>query len=432
MTPRLLRLTAVLAGALAGPSVLVAAGPASLHPVLEAQAVLESAATAYRKGDYERAAGDFERAAALNPASLRTRYNLACAYALTGRHEEALDLLEPLVQARVDYGIAREEDFVALHSHARFQRLLADLEERLAAVSTSERLFTLEAGIIPEGIAYDEATGRTFVGSMRTGEIHAVSDDGEAESFATLDEGRRLAALGLRVDARRQLLWSVGAPLEVTAGHAFASDARSAVFAFDLDSGVLEARHEADPALGNLEDLVLARDGSVYISGERPGVLRAGGEIIEPLQTDPAIVGGNGIALSPDGGTLLIASYPAGIAAVHLESGAARFLASPSEQPLYGIDGLYIHGNDLIAVQNGVTPWRLVRLSLDAGLTAVTGTQLLEFAHPDIVTATTGTIRGNRVRYVGREAAPASVPDSLPAALLPLSGRTVILSAPLD
>jgi sugar lactone lactonase YvrE len=390
MTASLLRLTAVLAGALAASWFLAEARATPLHPVLEAQAVLDNAATAYREGDYERAAGALERAAALNPASLRTRYNLACTYALTGRHEEALDLLGRLVQARVDYGIAREEDFAALRSHARFQRLLAELEERLAPVSTSERLFTLKAGIIPEGIAYDEATGRTFVGSMRTGEVYAVSNDGEAAPFAALDEGRRLAALGLRVDARRHLLWSVGAPLDVTEGQDAASGARSAVFGFDLESGILEARYEADPALGNLEDLVIAPDGSLYLSGERPGVLRAGGEVVEPLRTDPAIVGGNGIALSADGGTLFVASYPVGIAAVHLESGAARFLASPSEQPLYGIDGLYVRGNDLIVVQNGVTPWRLVRLSLDAGLTAITGARLLEFAHPDIVTATTG------------------------------------------
>jgi hypothetical protein len=41
-------------------------------------------------------------------------------------------------------------------------------------------------------------------------------------------------------------------------------------------------------------------------------------------------------------------------------------------------------------------------------------------------------IDGDRLRYVGREAAPAGPPDPLPAALLPLSGSTVILSAPLD
>ncbi len=39
----------------------------------------------------------------MNPSSYATRYNLACGYARTGQADKALELLEQLVDARVDF-----------------------------------------------------------------------------------------------------------------------------------------------------------------------------------------------------------------------------------------------------------------------------------------------------------------------------------------
>ena len=52
-------------------------------------------------------------------------YNLACGYALTGRGEEALDLLEQLVDRGADFGMAHDHDFEAIRDTPRFRSLLA-------------------------------------------------------------------------------------------------------------------------------------------------------------------------------------------------------------------------------------------------------------------------------------------------------------------
>lgn len=77
-----------------------------------------------------------------------------------------------------------------------------------------------EHALIPEGIALDAGTGRLFFGSMRTGEVFAVDRHRQVSRFATVEhEGRKLAAIGMTVDAGRGLLWVVGTQFFLTEGY---------------------------------------------------------------------------------------------------------------------------------------------------------------------------------------------------------------------
>ena len=54
-------------------------------------------------------------------------YNLACGYALTGRREESLVLLQRLAERGSDYGAAHDGDFDSLRADPRFVAILARL-----------------------------------------------------------------------------------------------------------------------------------------------------------------------------------------------------------------------------------------------------------------------------------------------------------------
>ena len=84
------------------------------NPVAEAQIHQREATQAYQAGGYEGFTRSLEIALELNPASFATRYNLACGYARTGRDEDALNLLEELTKAKVDFGMARDPDLATL------------------------------------------------------------------------------------------------------------------------------------------------------------------------------------------------------------------------------------------------------------------------------------------------------------------------------
>jgi thioredoxin-like negative regulator of GroEL len=94
---------------------LLASHPAAAQAdAAAAQEHLRAASEAYREGDLEGLTAALETAAELNPFSLYTRYNLACGYARTGRDAEALDILQGLVAARVDFGMADDEEMTRI------------------------------------------------------------------------------------------------------------------------------------------------------------------------------------------------------------------------------------------------------------------------------------------------------------------------------
>ncbi len=411
---------------------LPAAAPGGT-PVADSQQHLREAAEAYRAGDYEQFTQSLETAYSLNPGSYYTRYNLARAYALTGQADAALDTLEQLADARVDFGIAGEAALASLRELPRFTELVTELAANTQPMLSSTPYFTFdELALIPEGIALDAGTERLFFGSMRTGEIFVVDRYRQITRFATVEhEGRKLAATGMAVDTTRGLLWVVGTQFFLTEGFDADAPAYSGVFGFDLDTGALVQKLLRDDVTNGFNDVTVGHDGSLYLSGGAVGIVRDDADTIELLALDSEVFGSNGITVTPDGGHLLASSYPSGIAVISLADGAVHYLEAPDDLPLYGIDGMYWHNGDLIAVQNGVRPWRLMRMKLDAGLAAITGATTLEFGNP-ASTPTTGAISGDVIHHIGEGPAAEHVPPHLPDNMAPYMGKTVIMTTPLD
>jgi hypothetical protein len=65
-----------------------------------------------------------------------------------------------------------------------------------------------------------------------------------------------------------------------------------------------------------------------------------------------------------------------------------------------GIDGLYRVGDDLVGVQNGVEPYRVVRLHLGPGGERIASAEVLERARPDYAEPTLGVVVDGALYYV--------------------------------
>jgi len=96
------------------------------HPEHANAAALGATALA-RLGETARARDWVSLALSLDPDDLLTQYNAACAYALIGEAETAIDLLEravPQVRGRLRTRSRHDSDLDSLRSHPRFQVLL--------------------------------------------------------------------------------------------------------------------------------------------------------------------------------------------------------------------------------------------------------------------------------------------------------------------
>jgi adenylate cyclase len=96
------------------------------HPEHANAAALGATALA-RLGETARAGDWVSLALLLEPDDMLTLYNAACAYALIGEAETAIDLLErtvPRVRGRLRKRVRHDSDLDSLHAHPRFQALL--------------------------------------------------------------------------------------------------------------------------------------------------------------------------------------------------------------------------------------------------------------------------------------------------------------------
>jgi sugar lactone lactonase YvrE len=187
--------------------------------------------------------------------------------------------------------------------------------------------------------------------------------------------------------------------------HAAGDSGRAAVLAFDLRTGRPAGRYEVEPdgATHVVGDLTVARDGRVYATDSRaPVIYRVplDGDTLERFAESDLLLSAQGLVLAPDERTLYVADYARGILRVDLRSRAVALLEAADTALVLGIDGLSRHGAELIGIQNGVTPHRVVRLSLDRSSRRVTRTEVLERAHPAHQEPTLGVVVGDDLFYI--------------------------------
>lgn len=370
-------------------SVLARTWGAALLPLLVAAAEPEwraldrDAREAARAGDYRRLEKDLRALAPLLPGNPRIRYNLAACAARRGDRAAALAGLRALADAGLRYDVAADEDFATLRGDEEFRSLGARLLGR-AQVSRARRAFAVPGtDLLPEDLAYDARTRRFFLSSVRTGRI--LTSDGRVFARSALP------VLALRADSERRLLYATTGYVPQGERSDKAQRDRTALLVFDLDSGA-RRREVPSPLPGLLGDMTLGRGGDVYVSEGLHGAvlrLRHGAAALERLDPPGELASPQTPALSEDERTLFVPDYLRGLAALDLGTGHLRWLPAAPAVVTAGIDGLYRVPGGFLALQNGVTPPRILRLSAD-----LSQQQVLEAGWPGLGEPTHGVLVG--------------------------------------
>jgi adenylate cyclase len=103
----------------------------------DVRALLLGAVQAAHEGDVERARGFGDRAMAARPDDFSTAYNVACAHALLGEHDRAVELLDRAVRhGRGNLGwIEHDTDFESLRGDPRFEAIVGRLRAAASGAS---------------------------------------------------------------------------------------------------------------------------------------------------------------------------------------------------------------------------------------------------------------------------------------------------------
>jgi sugar lactone lactonase YvrE len=264
-----------------------------------------------------------------------------------------------------------------------------------------------ERELIPEGIAYDPRARVFYVGSTYKRKIVSVDEKGVVRDFTGEAQEGLLGALGMKVDAKRRLLWVVSTNAGgAMPGKGLGRDCLgcSAVFKYDLSAGRLIKKYVLSnkPNVHFLNDLTINSRGDAFITDTITGdiyLISRRKDELELFINLGQKAFPNGIDLSGDGKHLFVAAA-GGIRAVNLRDRSSRELKLPDGVSPVVIDGLYFYQGSLIAVQPFADQRKVVRYSLDEGANAVTKVEVIEPEHPLFQQPTTGVIVGGDFYYI--------------------------------
>ncbi|GAB2967139.1 SMP-30/gluconolactonase/LRE family protein [Hymenobacter coalescens] len=243
-----------------------------------------------------------------------------------------------------------------------------------------------QAGLYPEGVAYDAKHGYFLVSSQTRGSVGLVRDDGSYSVF--VNDPALVSSIGLHVDdARNRLLVAVSDPgYNATRTSAVTQRKLAKLAVFNRDNKQLIALVDLGalrPALNHFaNDIAVDAQGTAYVTDSfAPLIYRFDAQgtasvLVENSQLGaPAgAFGLNGIVVHPDGYLLVAKTNEGAILKVPLNNPGAlsRVTIGPS---LAGADGLQLADNNtLLVVCNAQA--RVFRLASTDGWTsaAVSGT----------------------------------------------------------
>jgi hypothetical protein len=350
--------------------------------------------TALDKGDTATALNDFARAQAILPDSPSILLLQAQTFLKEKRKAEAKAAL-------LDY--LRRGNLLDLAKNAEFNAIWdSDLENQLQTNQTTvgdmEGLTALKGFHIVEGLAYAPERSQLYLSSIHDGKVILTSPEG-ARDVIDFRPGVAAWGLGLRDD----VLWASTVHSRQTVGYDPAKPVSSKLVAFSAMDGKIVST-VTDPAEPDREfgHLLLGRD-DLYVADTAHGeVLRLTGygKELEVLIPEGYMDSPQGLAENADATALMVTDFISGLYRVDLTTGEMTRLLPPADGNLLGITSLSRYGDDLIAVQNGLKPNRILRLHMSADWSQVEKVETLLRSPKLLSQPSQGVVAGEEFVFV--------------------------------
>ncbi|MEY4938581.1 MAG: hypothetical protein RIQ93_316 [Verrucomicrobiota bacterium] len=385
-------------------ALLVSAAPVVAEPPAMVQALTlgSEARQAAQAGDHAATLAKLEAAVALRPDVPQLLQDLAAAQVATEHLDDAVATLGRLAALGVSAAVEKADEFAPLREHKEFKAVAKKLAANAQRQGTGETGFTLRdmTGLV-EGMAWREKTGDFLFGDLHGRAIwaHGAKEarDGKPRRF-TVESDDILGIAGLVVDEANTALWAAMSATPAMRGNSRETEGLAGVAEFDLETGAL--RRAVLLPQGTtphaLDDIALGSDGTVFTTDAGASTiwqLVPGGKALAVAVESTEFVALQGLVVVEDGRALLVADRINGLLRVDLAGRAVHRVESPPDTTLVGLHGLSVAPNgDVIAIQNGVTPKRVLRLTLGAGGESVTAVSVLESGHLTMAAASHGCV----------------------------------------
>ena len=360
--------------------------------------IYNASVKAYENKEYKTFLEFTKRLDSIRPFHPTYTYNLASAYALNGKSNEAIATLKKLVLMNNTSAFETDEDFNSLKEIDDFKAVVSLKVAQNKVITSSKSVVTLsEKDLHPEGLIYLSKSKTWLASSIRKRKI--VSFDiktGQCTDWFKND--KTLAVLALKADAKENYLWVSTAAFPEMLNFDKTMTGKSEILKIDIKTKqVIKAfTVNGKHVFG---DLIVAANGVVYVSdSDKPIVYKIDNDAMtEFISFEKDGFNLQGLALNKQQDKLFIADYLKGIAVIDLASKTKTWLSFPEVISAKGIDGLIFHDATLIAIQNGVKPIRVTELKLKEN--QISNFKILDNNRPEFDEPALATLVGNTVYF---------------------------------
>jgi sugar lactone lactonase YvrE len=302
----------------------------------------------------------------------------------------------------------RLTSFQKIDESPEYRKALQLFEKNKLIFGKSEIAFKIpQKDLIAEGITFDPVSRSFLVGSLYCRKIVEVDASGKAHDFISEKQDGIWSVLGMKVDAKRRILWANSAnseddmlmkyPEHDTVGH-------TAVHKYDLQTKKLIKKYvlAVKGERHFFNDLAVTKTGDVYITDSDEGSvyrILAAQDKLEQFVKPPGMTYPNGIALSTDD-SLLYVAHLAGISVIDLNSKEVKPISAPENIATSSIDGMVPYDHALIANQGIPGVERVVKFYLSSDPRRIEKLELLQVNHPVFVIPTTGVVAEDSFYFI--------------------------------
>ena len=379
------------------------------HPAVDSASVARAAwarmNAARRAGDLVTARAEALRAATAWPTQPAYQWAHAVLAARTADTAGALAALQAYASLGVGHELDSDSVIAALRGVPGFDAVLAAHDRNRAPV-VHGAVFrqTRDTTLWPEGVDYDARTGDFYVGSIRHRTVVRVGRNGTTRDLWPAGTNGVGAVLGVRVDVSRRRIWATTSGMKQMDGYAPGDSALAALLRIDARTGRIEQRWDLPVVPGGhvLGDVAVGPRGEVWFSDSNEPVLyrlRPDADTLDRFR-HPLFRSLQGIAPTRDGQFVYVADYSHGLLRVRVSDGSAIRLPDAPGSTSLGCDGIVLYRGAIVAVQNGVTPARIVRFALGGAGDSIAAARVLDQQPALAPEPTIGTMVIGRFVYV--------------------------------
>lgn len=367
------------------------------------QAARGEAIAAFRAGDAATALAGMLKALEDRPTNVAVLGNAIFLAAETGNADLAENLTRRYLKMSVVPGAAVQQKLEAVLAESTWADLKADMDRLMVPNGSADVWQEVPTDIsLVEDIADDRSEG-FYASSVVSGTITHTDAYGNTRPFL-VDEGQNFGSFfGLAYEryARYPYLYASYGWVEQTKGLA-KENARTGILKLHPSTGEVEGNWTLPDGVEGqqIADLVATGRHGVYATDGQSGkIYKLSKNGLKELELNVALRSAQGIEVAYND-TLLVADYGRGLWRINLATNEAKLLEVPDTISLIGMDGLFMHRGRLIAVQNGVSPHRIIEIETDMAYEQVIGIKVLAQNLPEFDEPTLGVSTLDGILFV--------------------------------